>query len=214
MESSKKHAHVPELLLGFDTETTGLDVEIEQAISYGFIFYQLGIPVWSTQFFVRPEREIEEGAQRVHGLTLKDLENRAEGGILSVAEGLERALAILKEFHGKGAHVVGANVSSFDIAMMRFSARKFLGESAETSTKFLSELRTIDVVAHDIKIEPRESNPRRRGLSALCDYYGVKPGGHDALEDARAAVEVFVKQVERNLNGQGGFRFVFEKFEF
>ncbi len=214
MEASKKYTHVPELLLGFDTETTGLDVEVEQAISYGFVFYQLGIPVWSTQFFVRPEREIEEGARKVHGMSVSDLESRAEGGILSVAEGLERSITILEEFHNRGAHVVGANVTGFDIAMLRFSARKFLDESAEVSTKFLSGLRTIDVVAHDVKIEPRESNPRRRGLSALCEYYGVKPGGHDALEDARAAVEVFVKQVERNLNGQSGFDFVFPDAEF
>jgi DNA polymerase III epsilon subunit-like protein len=214
MEASKKYTHVPELLLGFDTETTGLDVEVEQAISYGFVFYQLGNPIWSTQFFVRPEREIEEGAKKVHGMSLDDLEVRSGGGLLSVSEGLIRALSILKEFHHKGAHIVGANVSGFDISMLRFSSQKFLGDQADVATKFLNELRTIDVVAHDVKIEPREVNPRRRGLSALCEYYGVQPGGHDALEDARAAVEVFVKQVERNLNGQSGFEFVFKEFEF
>lgn len=214
MEASKKYTRVPELLLGFDTETTGLDVTLEQAISYGFILYRFGLPVWSTQFFVRPERPIEEGAQRVHGMSLADLEARAGGELLSVEEGLIRALRILDEFHQEGAHIVGANVSGFDIAMMRFSAQKYLSTDSGIATHFLNDLRTIDVVAHDVKIEPREMNPRRRGLSALCDFYGVRPGGHDALEDARAAVEVFVKQVERNLNGQSGFDFKFGEIDF
>jgi DNA polymerase III epsilon subunit-like protein len=214
MEASKRYTTVPELLLGFDTETTGLDVEVEQAISYGFILYRLGTPVWSSQFFVRPERRIEEGARKVHGLSLEDLEERAAGDLLSVEAGLHKALAILDEFHKEGAYVVGANLSRFDIAMMRFSAQKYLGSQSPTTTSFLDELRTIDVVSHDIKIESREANSRRRGLSALCDYYGVQPGGHDALEDARAAVEVFVKQVERNRSGQAGFDFKFGEIEF
>jgi DNA polymerase-3 subunit epsilon len=209
MESSKRYSTVPELLLGFDTETTGLDVEVEQAISYGFILYRLAIPVWSTQFYVRPDRPIEEGAKKVHGLSVDDLEMRAAGNLLSVDEGLRRALTILEEFHTEGALVVGANISGFDIAMLRFSSQRAFGDDPNDSTGFLNNLRTIDVVAHDIKIEPRELNPRRRGLSSLCEYYGVKPGGHDALEDARAAVEVFVKQVERNRQGQSGFDFVF-----
>ena len=206
MEASGKFTHVPQLMVGFDTETTWLDVEVEQASSYGFTLYELGVASWSTQFFVRPDRMIEEGAQRVHGMSLADLEQRGAGELLSVSEGLERAADILREFHEKGAYIVGANVTGFDIAMMRFSMQKYFGGNA-VNMKFLQDLRVIDVVAHDVKIEPRELNPRRRGLSALCEYYGVIPGGHDALEDARAAVEVFVKQVERNLNGQAGFDF-------
>ena len=38
--------------------------------------------------------------------------------------------------------------------------------------------------------------------SNLCAHYGVKSGGHDALEDARAAVEVFFEQVLFNNAGQ------------
>jgi len=207
MELSKRYSTVPELLLGFDTETTGLDVEVEQAISYGFILYRLATPVWSTQFYVRPDRPIEEGAQKVHGLSVGDLEKRAAGNLLSVEEGLRQALAILEKFHAEGASVVGANISGFDIAMLRFSSQKAFGNDENIPLDFLNDLRTIDVVAHDIKIEPREVNSRRRGLSSLCNYYGVEPGGHDALEDARAAVEVFVKQVERNRQGQSGFEF-------
>ena len=62
----KKYFAVPEVLLGFDTETTGLDVNNERAISYGFCMYEHGRPVSSEHFFVRPDRPITPGAQRVH----------------------------------------------------------------------------------------------------------------------------------------------------
>jgi len=53
---AKKYLRVPELILGFDTETTGLDVGSERAISYGFCAYRYGQLEWSEQFFVVPDR--------------------------------------------------------------------------------------------------------------------------------------------------------------
>ena len=66
-------------------------------------------------------------------------------------------------------------------------------------------MRIIDVVDHDLLIEPSRSDRPRRGLSYLCSHYGVKQGGHDALADARAAVEVFFEQVLVNNAGQMSF---------
>jgi DNA polymerase III epsilon subunit-like protein len=64
-------------------------------------------------------------------------------------------------------------------------------------------LRIIDVVEHDLAIEPSRALRPRRGLTFLSNHYGVVPGGHDALQDARAAVEVFMEQVVVNTAGQG-----------
>ena len=73
---AKKYLQVPELVLGFDTETTGLSVSSERAISYGFCAYRFGVPVWSEHFFVVPDRPISPGAYRVHKLSLEDLESK------------------------------------------------------------------------------------------------------------------------------------------
>jgi DNA polymerase III epsilon subunit-like protein len=66
----------------------------------------------------------------------------------------------------------------------------------------LSLLQIIDVIDHDLAIEPSRELRPRRGQEYLCRHYGVQQGGHDALSDARAAVEVFLEQVVLNNAGQ------------
>ncbi len=102
----------------------------------------------------------------------------------------------------EGPIVVGSNVSRFDLEMLRRSSMSLPGSLSEAATLGLSDLRIIDVVEHDLAIEPSRVLRPRRGLTFLSRHYGVKPGGHDALEDARAAVEVFMEQVLVNNAGQ------------
>jgi DNA polymerase III epsilon subunit-like protein len=191
------------LILGFDTETTGLSVQSERAISYGFCAYRFGVPVWSEHFYVIPDRPVSAGAYRVHGLSLEDLESmRESASVYNVEGGLTNAVRILREFHELGAYVVGSNIGRFDLEMLRRSAISVLGRALDDQYFDLSLLRIIDVVEHDLAIEPSRAVRPRRGLSYLCDHYGVTQGGHDALGDARAAVEVFMEQVIVNNDGQ------------
>jgi DNA polymerase III epsilon subunit-like protein len=200
---AKKYLQVPELILGFDTETTGLSVLSERAISYGFCAYRFGVPLWSQHYYVIPDRPISAGAQRVHGLTLEDLEaKRGSASVYNVEAGLTLAVKTLRDFHSRGAYVVGSNVARFDLEMLRRSAMSVLGTALDDAYFDLSLLRIIDVVEHDLAIEPSRGSRPRRGLENLCHHYGVTPGGHDALEDARAAVEVFMEQVIYNNAGQ------------
>ena len=199
----KKVVRVPELVLGFDTETTGLDVANDRAISYGFCVYRYGRLVASDHYFVIPDRPITDGARRVHGLSLADLAAKAPAQpVLSVEAGLTRAIDHLRSLQDQGGYLVGANVARFDLEMLRRSAQSVLGASLQDATFDLSLLRVIDVIEHDLLIEPRSAARPRRGLTHLCEHYGVRPGGHDALEDARAAVEVLCEQVVRNNAGQ------------
>ncbi|HVB71884.1 MAG TPA: 3'-5' exonuclease [Acidimicrobiales bacterium] len=200
---SKKHLRVPELMVGFDTETTGLDVAKERAIAYGFCVYRFGRLTSTEHFFVVPDRPITAGARRVHGLSVEDIEARApEFDVLSVEAGLTRAIHILRDLHAQGAHVVGANVVHFDLEMLRRSAISVLGRTLQDAEFDISLLRIIDVIEHDLAIEPRNVERPSRRLSQLCRHYGVTPGGHDALGDAVASVEVFLEQVVRNNAGQ------------
>jgi DNA polymerase III epsilon subunit-like protein len=121
---------------------------------------------------------------------------------LSLEAGLTRAVAILRNYHELGAYIVGSNVVHFDLEMLRRSSMSVLGKELNDRYFDISLLRIIDVIDHDLAIEPsRESRPKR-GQASLCTHYGVKQGGHDALSDARAAVEVFMEQVVRNNAGQ------------
>ncbi len=203
MGAVKKYLQVPELILGFDTETTGLSVHSERAISYGFCAYRFGVPLWCDEFFVIPDCPISPGAQRIHGLTLEDLERkRGREKVYSVEAGLTQAIKILRDFDLRGAYVVGSNIGRFDLEMLRRSSISVLGNGLQDEYFDISLLRIIDVVEHDLAIEPSRVQRSRRGLTHLCRHYGVTPGGHDALRDARAAVEVFMEQVVFNNAGQ------------
>jgi DNA polymerase III epsilon subunit-like protein len=200
---AKKYLQVPELVLGFDTETTGLSVSSERAISYGFCAYRFGVPVWSEHFFVIPDRPISAGAYRVHKLSLEDLEGkRGAFAVHNVEGGLSHAIRVLRHFHQRGAYIVGSNLGRFDLEMLRRSSMSVLGNALDTPYFDISLLRIIDVVEHDLAIEPSRALRPRRGLTFLSRHYGVVPGGHDALQDARAAVEVFMEQVIVNNAGQ------------
>jgi DNA polymerase III subunit epsilon len=200
---SKKHLRVPELMVGFDTETTGLDVAKERAIAYGFCVYRFGQLTSTEHFFVVPDRPITSGARRVHGMSIEDIGAKSpDFDVLSIEAGLTRAIRVLRDLHDQGAHVVGANVVRFDLEMLRRSAVSVLGNPLQDSDFDISLLRIIDVIEHDLAIEPRNVERPSRSLTQLCGHYGVTPGGHDALGDAVAAVQVFLEQVIRNNAGQ------------
>jgi DNA polymerase-3 subunit epsilon len=200
---AKKYLRVPELIVGFDTETTGLDVSSERAISYGFCAYRYGQPEWSEHFYVVPDRPIAPAAQRIHGLSLEDIEaKRGSELVFNVEGGLARAVETLRRYQHQGAYIVGANVVRFDIEMLRRSYQSVFGKTLNDESFDLSLLQVIDVIEHDLVIEPLRDRRPRRGLEQLCQFYGVEPGGHEALGDARATVEVFIEQVVRNNAGQ------------
>ena len=204
----RRFLHVPELVVGFDTETTGLSVTNDRAISYGLCVYQFGSLAWREEFFVLPDRPISEGARRVHGLSVEDLRaKRATSLVLSPEAGVARAVERLGYFQDRNAVVVGANLVRFDLEMLRRSAQSLLGLTLEAPPLDLSLLKVVDVVEHDLAIEPSRSERPRRGLTQLCAHYGVTPGGHDASGDARASVEVFLAQVVFNRAGQISLNF-------
>ena len=192
---------VPPLLVGFDTETTGLDVRHDRAISYGLYAWQLGDVVRTESFYVMPDREISDGARRIHGLDRGRLENlRADHEVLEPVEGARRARTALLRWSRAGGVIVGANLEGFDLAMLRSTLLELDGDAAEAGR--LEEIEVIDVIQHDLLIEPSRVRRPRRTLTHLCQHYGVDPGGHDAVGDARAAVEVLLRQIEHNQRGQ------------
>jgi DNA polymerase III epsilon subunit-like protein len=203
---TKRFLQVPELVVGFDTETTGLDVTLERAISYGFCAYRYGQPEEEEHFFVLPDRPISDGARKVHGLSVEDIERkRSTDSVYSLKEGLTRAVEILSRYQDLNAYFVGSNLLRFDVEMLRWSYESVFSRSPDDDGLKISRLRIIDVVDHDLLIEPSRADRPRRGLGYLCAHYGVKQGGHDALADARAAVEVFFEQVLVNNAGQMSF---------
>lgn len=186
---------LPALVVGFDVETTGLDVHTDEPISYGFAVRDGDGPIAVGEFFVLPTVQIHPGAERVHGVSFERLRSMQRRGEASTAAGgAVRAARVLAAYAARGALFVGAN-PLFDFSMLDSLLARTFGDGLASFGVPLESLDVIDIVAHDRLIDPDHFSRPRRGLTGLCAHYGVQVGGHRASSDARAAVEVLACQV-------------------
>jgi DNA polymerase-3 subunit epsilon len=160
-----------------DTETTGLNARFgDRVIEIGCIEL-LSRNVTERRFhsYLNPEREIEEGAAKVHGLTAEFLADKP-----TFAE-------IAKEFveFVSGAELIIHN-AAFDV--------EFLDQELSLAgLKKLSEYSSniIDTLAMARELHPGKKN----SLDALCERYMVNNAHrtlHGALLDARLLAEVYL----------------------
>jgi DNA polymerase-3 subunit epsilon len=163
-----------------DTETTGLEPELGHRIIEIGCVEVLHRRVTGRTFhrYVNPERDIEQGAEDVHGIKRADLEGRPR-----FAEIAQELLAFIS-----GAELVIHN-AAFDVAfldheLLRLSA----GGSAQTVASLCTVLDTLALA--------RELHPgQRNNLDALCKRYGIDNSRrelHGALLDAQILADVYL----------------------
>ncbi|HXS28364.1 MAG TPA: DNA polymerase III subunit epsilon [Steroidobacteraceae bacterium] len=168
-----------------DTETTGLEpglghriieigcVELVNRRATGRRFHR----------YLNPERDIDEGALAVHGITRADLEREPR-----FAEIAEELLDFLR-----GAELIIHN-AEFDVAFLNMELGRLPGD-----------LRTIGTLCQvlDSLALAREMHPgQRNNLDALCKRYSVDNSRrelHGALLDAQLLAEVYLAMT----GGQG-----------
>jgi DNA polymerase III subunit epsilon len=161
-----------------DTETTGLEpglghriieigcVELMNRRHTGRTFHR----------YLNPEREIDEGALAVHGISRADLEREPR-----FAEVVDELLEFIT-----GAELIIHN-AAFDIAFLDAELARLPGNS-----RVMSKLcRVLD----SLKLA-REMHPgQRNSLDALCKRYSVDNSRrelHGALLDARILADVYL----------------------
>jgi DNA polymerase-3 subunit epsilon len=161
-----------------DTETTGLDprsghrlievgcIELEDLLPTGRSFHRL----------VHPERDIDPGAERVHGISLASLAGKPLFGEPDVCDAL-------LEFFGDSPLI--AHNAAFD--------RGFLNSELERAGRqVLAEHRWIDTLALAQKRFPGMYN----SLDALCKRFKIslaERDKHGALIDARLLAAVYME---------------------
>lgn len=168
-----------------DTETTGLEPELgHRIIEIGCVELLHRRATGHTfHRYVNPERDIDEGALAVHGISRVDL--AAEPCFRDVA-------AELLAFIG-GAELVIHN-AEFDVAFLNAELGRLPGET-----------RTIGALCQvlDSLALAREMHPgQRNSLDALCKRYNVDNSRrelHGALLDAQLLAEVYLAMT----GGQG-----------
>ena len=160
-----------------DTETTGLNARMgDRVIEIGCIEL-LSRNVTDRQFhsYLNPEREIDEGAAKVHGLTLEFLSDKP------------KFADIAREFvdYIGGAELIIHN-AAFDVEFL----------DRELSFAGLKKLSAYATGIIDTLAMARELHPgKRNGLDALCERYAVNNSHrtlHGALLDARLLAEVYL----------------------
>jgi len=158
----------------FDTETTGFGVEEHRVLELGAVELVNRLPTGNTfHSYLNPERPIDPGAQRIHGITEERVKDAPK-----FAEVAPRWL----EFVGEATLV--AHNAEFDMAFMAM------------------ELQRIGLPPHanpvvDTLVLAREKLPgQRHKLDALCSHYGIDNSArvfHGALLDAQLLAEVYVE---------------------
>jgi DNA polymerase-3 subunit epsilon len=164
-----------------DTETTGLEPELgHRIIEIGCVELVHRRPT-GRHFhrYLNPEREIDEGALAVHGISRADL--LREPCFRDVADEL---LAFIS-----GAELVIHN-AAFDVAFL--DAELKLVDAAHESARSITALcRVLDTLALARDMHPGQRN----SLDALCKRYEVDNSRrelHGALLDAQILAEVYL----------------------
>jgi DNA polymerase-3 subunit epsilon len=161
-----------------DTETTGL------AISQGHRIIEIAcVEMVNRRFsgreyhcFLNPEREIDAGAEAVHGISGADLENQP------------RFSDIADEFLEfiKGGELIIHN-ADFDIGFLEYE----LGLMKHPKPKIAQHAGILDTLGLARKLHPG----RRNSLDALCKRYDVdnsRRNVHGALIDAELLAKIYL----------------------
>jgi DNA polymerase-3 subunit epsilon len=164
-------------LIVLDTETTGLNAKLgDRVIEIGCVeLFSRHVTDRNFHTYLNPERDIEEGAAKVHGLTREFLADKP------------RFAEIANDFldYLRGAELVIHN-ASFDV--------EFLDQELELAG--LGRLAEHTAAVTDTLALARELHPgKRNSLDALCERYGVDNAHrtlHGALLDARLLAEVYL----------------------
>ena len=161
-----------------DTETTGLDPELgHRVIEIGVVeLVNRRLTGQRLHYYLQPDREIDDGAFEVHGITREFLQGKPRFADVS-AEILEFV---------SGAEVIIHN-APFDVAFLNHE----LARLGDPDLRMESCCRILDSLALARELHPGQRN----GLDALCKRYQIDNSArqlHGALLDAEILADVYL----------------------
>ena len=166
-----------------DTETTGLEPDLgHRIIEIGCVELVNRRPTGRTfHHYLNPDRDIDKGAQEVHGITLESLQGKPRFADLA-----EDLMAFIS-----GAELVIHN-AAFDVAFLDSELRRHAGKVPGFEGRLIrAECRVLDTLALARQMHPGQRN----NLDALCKRYSIDNSHrelHGALLDARILADVYL----------------------
>jgi DNA polymerase-3 subunit epsilon len=160
-----------------DTETTGLNARLgDRIVEIGCVELVSRRPSGNHfHRYLNPERVIEDGALRVHGITNEFLQDKPR-----FADVVQELLEYLR-----GAELVIHN-AAFDLEFLNLELEKLGLEPIESHVA-----RVVDTLAAARELHPGKKN----SLDALCERYQIDNSHrtlHGALLDAELLAEVYL----------------------
>lgn len=160
-----------------DTETTGLSANNgDRIIEVGCVeLINRRLTDAHLHFYINPERDIDPGAEAVHGLTRAFLADKPK---------FAEIISPLREFIGQSELII--HNAAFDLGFL----------DAEFVRLGLPSFRSHVGAVTDTLLEARKRYPgKRNSLDALCERLGVANAHrtlHGALLDAQLLAEVYL----------------------
>jgi DNA polymerase-3 subunit epsilon len=169
-------------LAGFDTETTGVDVETDRIVTACIVEVGGNQPPLTANWLLNPNVDIPTGASDIHGVTTE----RAKAEGQDAAEGIAELVAGLTQVVLAGTPLVVMN-APFDLTILDREARRYGIKTLSDTVG--DDLRVVDPRTIDKRLDMYR--PGKRTLTDLCWHYGVRlDGAHSADADAIAACRV------------------------
>lgn len=169
-------------LAGFDTESTGVDVEQDRIVTACIVEVGGSAPALPANWLLNPGVDIPEQATAVHGITTATAKKDGQ----DPTEGIAQIVAALTQVVLAGTPLVIMN-APYDLTLLDREARRY-------GIKTLSDTVGSDLCVIDPRILDKRVDPYRRGkrtLTDLCRHYQVAlEGAHSADADALAACRV------------------------
>lgn len=175
---SCKGTDVSRRQIALDTETTGLSVtEGHRVIEIGCVEL-VNRKLTGREFhrFVDPERDIDEGAERIHGISRADLDGKP-----TFADIVEEFLEFIRD-----SELIIHN-AEFDVGFLNNE----LALLSHRQPEIVRHATVLDTLAMARNLHPGQRN----SLDALCKRYGVDASArdvHGALIDAELLARVYL----------------------
>lgn len=169
-------------LAGFDTESTGVDVESDRIVTACIVEVGGGTPPSPANWLLNPGVDIPKGASDIHGITTE----RAKAEGQDAAGGIAQIVAGLTQVVLAGTPIVIMN-APFDLTLLDREARRYGIKTLSDTVG--DDLRVVDPKVIDKALDTYR--PGKRTLTDLCRHYQVRlDGAHSADADAVAACRV------------------------
>ena len=168
---SRKATTLPSSYIVFDTETTGLEYQIEKIIEIGAIKYIDHTPVEKFQMLINPERELDEFITELTHIKNEDLTDK-----LTIDKVLPMFFDFIEDY------ILIAHNAPFDIKMLACEA--YRSEIELFNNKVIDTLTLARRCIPKVKVKDYK-------LSTLKDYFGLANNSHRALEDCEVCSAIY-----------------------